>query len=312
MLKKIEKVLVPIRFDLTVSKNIKFGIEIEAEGRDILSELYKVSKPECLSVNTNKDAWLLKSDLTVPNGAEISSPILTFSDSKWDELLEVCNFFSENGLNPGEHTGLHIHLSSEDFLQDKYDLYNLLKFYAVYESVLYLFGTGEYVNYRTQIYDRGALPMAYDIWRLFGRKAYHELVNDKLLPFLNFTYFKGLRLTNLLGSKETIEFRMANGSLNLAIIQNFVNVYTHVFSYVLSDEYDDDLITRKFRELKHLNFNPHVENYLNTSLEDLLEFADLIFDNELDKLYFLRQCIKEPVKPGYGLQKAKTFYKKNL
>lgn len=309
---KIKATTVPVRLDLTGPDNIKFGIEIEAEGRDILSEQDMVDMPRCLSLDTNENSWLLKSDLTVPNGAEISSPILSFADGKWDELLEVCKFFSENGLGPGEHTGLHVHLSSEDFLQDKHDLYNLLKFYAVYENILYLFGTGEYVNYRTQIYDRGALPMAYDVWRLFGDKNYCALVNDKLLSLLDFTYFKGLRLTNLLGSKKTIEFRMANSSLNLAVIQNVVNVYAHVFAYVLSGDYDDDFITRKFRELRRLNWNPKVGDYLDYGFDNLLEFADLIFDNELDKLYFLRQCIKEPLEQGHGLQKAKKFYQKNL
>lgn len=316
MLTELKNVELPFRLDLKGSAKMKFGVEIEAEGYNILANLDNLSYPnylldyEAFYKDSNwsySDYWVIKPDGTVPDGAEVHSPILTFTKPRWNELQEICQFLSDNGLHPGEHTSLHVHLSSIDFMNDEHDLYNLLKFYAAYEKVLYVFGTGEFMNLRHQIVDRGALPMAFDIWKKFGKENYGKLINRRLLSKINFTYFRGLRLTNLLGLKGTIEFRMANSTLSVPVIQNIINVYTHMFDYVLSDHFDDDLVTRRFRELKYCTDNFDVNDF-SVDIDELKEFADLIFDDEMDKLYFLRQCIKEPLGTNKGLVKAKKFY----
>ena len=73
---------------------------------------------------------------------------------------------------------------------------------------------------------------------------------------------------------------------------------------------DEDFLNYK---LKH-EFLPYSKNefvYNNINLKNALEFVDLIFDNNLDKVYFLKQYLKN-YQENYGLKtvvKAKRFVK---
>lgn len=51
------------------------------------------------------------------------------------------------------------------------------------------------------------------------------------------------------------------------------------------------------------------EHYSDFQLDAALEFADLIFTNDLDKIYFLNQYIKPKKKLNEGKVKSKTFSK---
>lgn len=49
--------------------------------------------------------------------------------------------------------------------------------------------------------------------------------------------------------------------------------------------------------------------YNKIYLEQALEFADLIFNNNIDKIYFLRQYLKSFESSEIPLKKAKKFIK---
>jgi len=51
----------------------------------------------------------------------------------------------------------------------------------------------------------------------------------------------------------------------------------------------------------------NIEQYENIDLEQALEFSDLIFDNNLDKLYFLRQYFKDGKTSKKKFQKIKNL-----
>ena len=71
--------------------------------------------------------------------------------------------------------------------------------------------------------------------------------------------------------------------------------------YSKSDNFNNLLLDKRKHELLLEEKTPN-EIYLN----DALEFADLIFDNNLDKVYFLRQYLKSfEVSKEYEM--AKTF-----
>lgn len=52
---------------------------------------------------------------------------------------------------------------------------------------------------------------------------------------------------------------------------------------------DTDFLDYK---LSNGNFNHDKMKYSEVNIEEALEFVDLVFDNDLDKVYFLRQYIK--------------------
>lgn len=318
-----------MRDSLGLSNNIKFGIEIEAEGKKLKELLINPEyRQEHLnskilmqyqdyfkeagvsSYNFERCPWILKDDITVKSGAEIHSPILTDTKKNWNELKQICEFLKSLNSFPTDNTAIHTHFNEKSFIEDIYDLYNLIKLYSAYEGVLYKFGTGEFLNFRNRLYTYAA-PVAKDFHNAFQGIYFREPDYKKFLRKMNFSYNSGLRLRNLQNDdKETIEFRFANSTLSPEIIQNLVNVEAKLCRYAVSMDFDDDFVTRKFNYMKFPKTNKELANqYLNIPLEEIFEFADLIFDNTLDKLYFIRQCIKKQQPHSEkGLQKVKKFY----
>ena len=86
---------------------------------------------------------------------------------------------------------------------------------------------------------------------------------------------------------NTIEFRSANGTLNHIIWQNNINFYEHFLRYSTNPNFDFDRINYR---MKNQEFSLEYFNIIN--IEEALELADLIFDNNLDKINFLRQYLK--------------------
>ena len=61
------------------------------------------------------------------------------------------------------------------------------------------------------------------------------------------------------------------------------------FLYDLTENLDSDFLDYK---LSNGDFAYDKTKYNEVNIEEALEFADLVFDNDLDKVYFLRQYIK--------------------
>lgn len=71
---------------------------------------------------------------------------------------------------------------------------------------------------------------------------------------------------------------------------------------------DTDFLDYK---LSNGNFTYDKMKYSEVNIEEALEFVDLVFDNDLDKVYFLRQYIKN-YDENFKINKAvmaKTFVK---
>jgi len=75
------------------------------------------------------------------------------------------------------------------------------------------------------------------------------------------------------------------------------------------------VINEDFLDYKlHHEFQSYKDNaylYNTISLKNVLEFVNLVFDNNLDKVYFLRQCLKD-FKENYSLKspvRVKTLSK---
>ena len=106
---------------------------------------------------------------------------------------------------------------------------------------------------------------------------------------VNFKHYHTLR---------TLEFRCPNGTFNPTIWQNNVNLFVKMMKYSSSSKFDKEYIDKR---IKPICINEANKIYL----EDALELADLIFDNNLDKIYFLRQYLKSFEKSNeYKLAKS--------
>ena len=103
---------------------------------------------------------------------------------------------------------------------------------------------------------------------------------------LNAVNFQNVTLTNEVIPFSTIEFRNPNGCLNPIIWQNNVNFFTRLLMYCSRSDFDMDKVLKRKKEEIYFN------NYHKAFFEQAVELADMIFDNNLDKINFLKQYFK--------------------
>ena len=103
----------------------------------------------------------------------------------------------------------------------------------------------------------------------------------------------------------TIELRVPNGTLDEIVWQNYINFFIKMILYCKSKNFDDDILNRRYKSVYNLFGN--LDSYSKIYLDQALEFCDMIFNNNLDKLYFLRQYIKSFEITDKPFIKAKKF-----
>lgn len=284
-------------YSLKMRKNIDisddtFGIELECED----AEIEKIQ----IFISTFYPDWCYTFDPSLKDGIEVKTPILKNSDKTWVDLLNVNEYMGKNSYI-GENSSIHVHIDKSILEDNPLFLYRFLKLWACYEHIIYRFLYGEFNSLRPMgdyfansikelIYEdirnydinlgSGSKPGIYDLLRLL------QFDRNQVINFNNIA-----RFDNDLTKFNTYEFRGANGTFSTVIIQNIINLYMNMFMYSKSDKYDEEFINKKFLESRAIEFNK--ENYSKIYMDDALEFCDLIFYKNIDKIYFLRQYIKD-------------------
>jgi len=308
-----------LRNRLGLSKDITFGLEIEfgdSNRKAIESELAKVN---------TAGTWKVVDDGSCDG--EINTPKLTDTENSWIDLSTVCNIVDRNA-SVLDCVGGHIHIGMQILGNNPKYWANFAKLWAAYENVIYRFLYGEFVSPRSGIIEQ-ACPISRevisDLDRIedrakMGSTCYMLKLLDKdkkrkrcvnLTNISDIEPYKYGRIEN----KNTIEFRGPNGTFDPVIWQNNVNLLVHLFLYAKSEQFDEECINRRISSLKENDTLFNLSRYLelkdrcDISLDDMfyftgmnkysyiyqeqaMELADLIFTNNLDKMYFLRQYIK--------------------
>lgn len=236
-------------------------------------------------------------------GGEVITPVLTDTKENWYELRDVCNMIKHLGGIADNSCGGHNHVGFNTF-EDVHNLTNFVKFWMANENIIYRFGYGD-TNYPRPKLDLFAYPVAkkwesinfdlmeqYPVNRVVATLIYgqnYEYVDFNPKSFgVNFANAKDI---NRSMPGNTVEFRYANGTLNPATIQNNNNCNAHIIKYCTSDNFDYEQVDRFTFENKD-NFS-NLKSYQDLNLRQALIFADTIFDNNIDKIFFLKQYIKD-------------------
>lgn len=276
-----------LRDVINVSIDETFGLEIECEH----AEWVKIKKrliPD----------WELTDDLSLERGAEIKSPPLRDTKENWINLRNICNMLSKYAM-VGIHSGGHVHVGIQALGNKEESLINFMKLWAVYEHIIYRFSYGEFLGPRPGIKD-AAKPSKCDFINSCFLYEDAYATEKEILKYLmhekcravNFKHYNTLR---------TLEFRCPNATLNPVVWQNNVNLFVKMMEYSTRKDFNNALVEEKREKIFIQEKTPN-EIYI----DDAIEFADLIFDNNLDKVYFLRQYLKSFEKSDkYEL--AKTF-----
>lgn len=193
-----------------------FGIEIEFVGdlqkvADALFEVGLATSPK-VSDSNRPVGWTVKEDTSVkPAGGEVVSPILVDVPDSWKELDRVCALLKELGAVVNSSCGLHIHYGA-DRLDD--DVANFLRLYLLnraFEDLLYrLASAGGTRVHRGTGYNEPISKRSYSPY-VGSVKAFTTRIEASPFDALNFS--------NVGTSKNTIEFRYPNGTLDPVQIQ---------------------------------------------------------------------------------------------
>ena len=278
-----------LREELHFNKNITFGLEIEFEEVvfDVINNL--IEREEYLK------NWIVKHDESLYHGAEINSPVLTDNIENWKKLDKVCEIVSPIAT-VGMSSGGHIHIGSQIIGENPTGWLNFIKLWGTYENILFRFFDGEHLTTRPGIYEF-ARPVAKEFINnyLDNKNASKDVL--AILRSLRGTRYQAvnfnkteLRDPGTYMIDNTVEFRSPNGSLNPVIWQNNVNTIVKLFEYSKSSEYDDYLVDKRLFFIKSDLEN--LDLYDEIYIEQALELSDMLFDNNLDKIYFLKQYFK--------------------
>ena len=292
-----------LRKKIDISDNITFGLELEFDSMfsDIIDEnLY----------NIVGDDWCVVPEGSIINGGEINSPILTDTEKNWKDLMTVCSILGKYASST-ESTGAHVHLGIQILGNNPKYWRNFALLWSTYENIIFRFLYGEYVSPRSRINDY-ATPVSKDyitnLDRIEDRANYinanymfklfdsgNQNIKLRRRKSVNFTNVSDLPpyVYDRIIKMNTVEFRSPNGTFNPVIWQNNVNLLVKLMLYCKSDKFNEEIIKRRMNKIIEDNILSNLYKYSFINYDQAIEFADLIFDNNLDKIYFLRQYIKD-------------------
>lgn len=289
------------RESLELPSDVTFGTEIEYE--DVSIE--KVTR----FVDDNLPNWDSTTDGSLNSGGEINSPVMSDDKKYWKELKTICEYLTQAKARTSGNAGGHIHVGAHVLGEDIEAWRGFLKLYTAYESVLFRFAYGDKLSARRRLHDF-APPVAqrihsnlrdinsatdiYDIkWAIPSHEKYQAL---------NFNHVE----FDSLGSrsfKNTLELRCPNATTNAVVWQNNINAFAKMLVSAHNKAMNEDFLDFKLKHEFVSYYDGGEYLYSEINLKNVLEFVDLAFDNNLDKIYFLRQYLKG-FQDSYGTKSA--------
>lgn len=250
-----------------------------------------------------------KNDNTIKDekypGVEIISPIL--KSSNVDDVLGVAKQLTMLGEYTNNSCGGHIHIGA-NYLEIKDDIQKIneeaTKF--VWKSLIEMWKSNEEIMYkitnRTGEKHRGiefAKPiapkieemLAYDdtSMNVYGYKKMLKNIQTEKEPYENERYFS-LNFSNLNDEKDTLEFRLANGTIepkelkaNIELFMSFVDISKKI-GIVRYKEKNKSKLTKKEEELlkKYKEICTNIEISEEEKKNKLFE---IMFDDEKRQIY---------------------------
>lgn len=290
----------------------KFGIEIEADNVHTKEPfgLYSDKSAEYITSKNWHMANEYEEALVSEDGAELVSPILKDTEKDWQDVADICKHIK---MYPGlkgkevvanEKCGLHVHFDSKCLTADPNRFRNFMKLYAESEELLY-----KMCNDKNDPIRKGAINknfhgiehMVSAMWRNgmaapFGKKVLKQIEDGTLkvsykkfgkLKMLAGKYklderrYAGLNLTNIGNpNKDTIEFRMANGTLDPEVIKQNVFLYASLINTAIE-------VTENPEKYKH-----RLSEFYRTDMseqEKAVSFLNLIIEDSEDRKIYMER-----------------------
>ena len=275
--------VIEYRNSLGLNNSVTFGTEIEYEGvnKEIVDKI----------IDENFTSFKSMTEPNIHVGGEVVSIPLRDNINNWTDLKDILKLLElSDGIIKDNKTSSHVHVGAN--ILRNYD--NLIKFillYGVYEGIIYRFGYMNRLNPRESMISC-APPFSIDL-----ANNYPDIINNKSVKNIKlmFDRFHGVNFNNLsslknYGYRNTIEFRMANGTLDPVLWQNIINLYTKMLLRCTKDM-DIDYLEYLLFKINYSRSNYY--GFDNLSLTNAFDFADIVFDDMLDKTNFIKQYYKD-------------------
>ena len=285
--------------DILSGLDIPFGCEIEFEATPhqfVYKGLYNIKK-----YSSNMSKWKLVSDESLNDlkgnirftnniyGGEIVSPILHNTKDDWVRLKEVCTMLKNLQAKNTDYSSAQIHFDNELFKDNYKGIINLLKIWAIYEDIIYRFSKGNHDHLRKKI-NEFARPMS----RKYISIIKSKYINDYDILIKNLKFIR--RMTGLSFSefytpnKDSFEVRTPNGIVDEVIWQNNINFFKHILSSALDENKDWELLDCYVNDYNRNYYK--LKNYEKLNIDKAKRLGDFIFDEEEDKMNFMKQYVK--------------------
>lgn len=289
---ELENIYLEYRDSIGLERNVKFGVELEYEGTTKSSTDDFIKKHNL--------GWKSTDDETLKSGGEIVSPRLIDERKTWENLRILCENLRERQADTCHNAGLHVHVGAH-ILGENIDAWRkFAKLYTIYERVLIRFGFGDKINARSTLFgyakpiglffleNISSLDEKKSLYNI--RKFYKNIHNVKE----NAINLRSLDFLRAVVNMNTLEFRNFNSTTEEIIIQNDINAACHMLLAAASKNLDEDFLDFKLRKMEHdaISEKAYLEQCTQILLREMAELVDLIFTNNLDKVYFMRQYVK--------------------
>ena len=212
--------------ELGIPKDMMVGIEIEAEDKNnIFTRLVK-------EIGFLQD-YEVKDEMYDDIGVEIVSPKISDNDKRVEQIYEILKIMQTCGFEATANCGAHVHIGA-DYLQTLEEYQELLEIFGNSEKILYLISNqeGELPRDDVNIY---APSFSRDIQNNdWNQKEKDEFIIDaQRIQRQNGEEDKknhsiNLSNINVNNNKNTIEFRLSNGTLNPNIWIENIRLYGRI------------------------------------------------------------------------------------
>ncbi len=339
---ELNNIKIPLRDKLDLDKNTTFGIELEFDNLEFNIAKNKANTDLILKHwKCNKDSSVTMTYNNKEYGGEFHSPVFTDEKNSYLQIKHVCNFLKQNSAIASNHTSAHINIGSHILGTNIKNWDNFLRLWLAYENVIYKFSCADkntirkyadffapplsssrhrtsfltgnskinlllFIKYVTKHSHTGINLNNASYYQQIKELYFDKEITNKELEYqlykslgrsVDLKEFGKLDFYNIKKNTNFLEFRSMNGTFNPIILQNAISFYSKLVQYSTNKNFDIEYINYKLNQTKK-------DYYKMYSYNDAIKLANLIFDHEIEKLAFLKQC--ESIYQNNNYQKKRT------
>lgn len=269
-----------IKRTVKIPSEMTIGVEIESEGER--SQLIR-------DFGNKFGDWNIKEEVTLANGVEMTSPIMEAGKLKTTkDIYGMCKILKDLNQVTSKRCGGHIHIGA-DYLTSTRSWKNLLDIWKSAENEIYTIS-----NEKNDVPRRGI-----DKWAKFNAKNIQKFINQKSVKKSDFKSFKnkladmqkdrcyGINFFNITNLRNTIEFRVPNGTINPDTWIDNINLFGGIVKaaediYKIQSKAEED---RTKEENNKLQTFMDLKNYELSSKDKIEKILILAIPEEDRKIY---------------------------